>query len=218
MFYNQNVLAGRSAFILSPRGLPVHPWKSSISTKCYVPSTFRCLQKASALSSISSASRLRRTSSSVMMVATAANSPVRHRNDAFVHFLYWCLIVGTIANDSKLPRQGGQGSSNTFGSHYRGGFGDDNTGNSGIRCLFFAAMRDDEPAIRFKQSVKDSIVAMCMVYIGILSGLGLRNRTAAMAAMFSQWAESFVANLQFPCHSLVAWSFHLVYSMFLLTP
>lgn len=158
-----------------------------------------------------------RSSGAAMMSAAAAPSG-RHRNDAFVQFVHWWLIVGINSNDSAQFPRGGRGSSNTSGSRYGGGFRDDGIGIFDDKCLYFMEVGDEKQRPRLRRNVVDSIIAMFLVYVGMLSGLGLRNRSAAMIAMFSQWAESSVANLQFPCHNLVAWSFHFVYSMFLLTP
>lgn len=217
MSSQNDILAGRPAFVSSPRGFPVQLRKSFISTKNVVPSKPIRLAKRSGLPAFLGASCSSRSSSPVRM-STAVAPSGRHRNDAFIHFVHWWLIVGINANDSKQLPRGGQGSSNTSGSRYSGGFSGDSTGNFDDGSSYFLEVGDEKQRARLKRNVMDSVTALIMVYVGMLSGIGLRNRSAAMIAMFSQWAESVVANLQFPCHNIIAWSFHLVYSMFLLTP
>lgn len=219
MFCQNNLFANRPAFVSSPRGLPVRFGKSDVFTNKLVSSKTLSLKRRFGLPAFLGTSCQYRSSGSVVMSAAAAPSGRhRNRNDAVVHFVHWWLIMGINSNDSAQFPRGGRGSSNTSSTRYRGGFGDDSIGNFDDQCLYFMELADEKQRPRLKRNAMDSVIAMFLVYVGMLSGLGLRNRSAAMIAMFSQWAESSVANLQFPCHNIVAWSFHLVYSMFLLTP
>lgn len=214
---------GKLTFVSSPRAISVHHCgEISIKTTCVaslLPSAKRLIAPTNALSKSRPHPRLYHASGCVSAkMVGSVNTIVRYRGDIPATFVFWYLIFGMNERYSNRGLSGGQGSSKTPDSHCTSGFGGDESGDCGDRCFYDVEMEEDGRVEGIKKNVIEYFMAIFLVYIGRLSGLGLRNRSCAMIAMFSQWAESFVANLQFPYHNALGWSFHVVYSLFLLTP